>query len=78
MTRQIFIIITTLVLEVLLLILCELMHWETYTMIVKICVPSFLFLMMCLSLNDNILNWLCEPMFKIKRKNNIKNGTSKV
>ena len=68
MTRQVFIIISVLVSQFILLILSAVMHWETFAMIVKIGAPSSLFVMMLLSLNDNILNWFCQPIFK-KKKN---------
>ena len=68
MTRQIFIIITTITLQICLIILASLMNWETFGMAVKIGAPSFLMLMFLLSINNKICHWFSQPLFK--RKNN--------
>ena len=69
MTRQIFIIITTITLQICLIILAYLMDWQVFGLCVKIGAPSFLVLMAFLSINDNICYWLSQPMFKHKNKN---------
>lgn len=68
MTRQIFIIITTITLQICLIILTYLMEWHGFGLFVKVAAPSFLVLMALLSINDNICYWLSQPVFK--RKNN--------
>lgn len=68
MTRQIFIIITTITLQICLIILAFLMGWDGFGLFVKIAAPSFLVLMALLTINDNICYWLSQPLFK--RKNN--------
>lgn len=66
MTRQIFIIITTITLQICLIILAHLMDWHCFGLFVKIAAPSFLVLMGLLSINDNICYWLSQPVFKRK------------
>lgn len=66
MTRQIFIIITTITLQISLIILTTIMDWYDFGMAVKIGAPSFLLLLGILSVNDKICNWLSQPMFKRK------------
>lgn len=68
MTRQIFIIITVITLQICLIILADLMGWYGFELSVKIGAPSFLALMALLTNNDNICHWLSQPLFK--RKNN--------
>lgn len=68
MTRQIFIIITTITLQICLIILAYLMDWHGFGLCVKVGAPSFLVLMAFLSINDNICYWLSQPMFKHKTK----------
>lgn len=71
MTRQTFIIITTITLQICLLILASLMNWETFGMIIKIGAPSFLVLMALLSINDNICYWFSQPLFKRKHNDDL-------
>jgi hypothetical protein len=66
MTRQIFIIITTITLQICLIILAYLMGWNGFELFIKIAAPSFLLLMGLLSINDNICYWLSQPLFKRK------------
>ena len=68
MTRQIFIIITILTLQISLIILAHLMGWDGFGMCVKIGAPSLLILMALLSMNNDICYWFSQPL--IKRKNN--------
>ena len=68
MTRQIFIIIAVITLQIGLIILAHLMDWYSFGLFVKIGAPSFLMLMGLLSLNDDICHWFNQPLFK--RKNN--------
>ena len=68
MTRQIFTIITTLILQICFIVLSSIMNWETFGMVVKIGAPSFLLILGLLSINYKICNWFSQPMFK--RKNN--------
>ena len=68
MTRQIFIIITVITLQICLIILADLMEWYGFELSVKIGAPSFLVLMALLTKNDNICHWFSQPLFK--RKNN--------
>lgn len=71
MTRQIFIIISTIILQICLIVLAFLMDWNTFGMIVKIAAPSFLLLMALLSINDNICYWFSQPLFKRKHNDDL-------
>ena len=66
MTRQIFIIITVITLQICLIILTYLMDWCEFRLFVNIGAPSFLTLMALLSINNNICYWLSQPLFKQK------------
>lgn len=66
MTRQIFIIITVITLQICLIILADLMGWYGFGLSVKIGAPSFLTLMALLSINNDICYWLSQPLFKRK------------
>lgn len=67
MTRWTFINITTITLQISLIILASLMEWNGFGLFVKIGAPSFLILIGLLSLNDNICHWLTRPLFKRKK-----------
>lgn len=71
MTRQIFIIITTITLQICLIILSYLMQWHGFGLFVKIGAPSFLVLMAILSINDNVCYWLSQPVFKRKNDDDL-------
>jgi hypothetical protein len=71
MTRQIFIIITTITLQICLIILAYLMGWDGFGLSVKIAAPSFLGLMAILTINDNICHWLSQPLFKRKHNDDL-------
>jgi hypothetical protein len=66
MTRWTFINITTITLQISLIILASLMDWYVFGLFVKIGAPLFLILIGLLSLNDNICHWLTRPLFKRK------------
>lgn len=66
MTRQIFIIITTITLQICLIIIAYLMNWHSFGLCVKIGAPSFLTLMALLSINNDICYWFSQPLFKRK------------
>ncbi len=68
MTRQIFIIITVITLQIGLIILADVMDWYGFGLCIKIGAPTLLMLMGLLSINNDICHWLSQPLFK--RKNN--------
>lgn len=66
MTRQIFITIGTITLQICLIILTYLMDWSEFRLFVNIGAPSFLMLILLLSINNKFYHWLSQPLFKRK------------
>lgn len=66
MTRQIFITISTITLQICLIILTYIMDWSEFRLFVNIGAPSFLMLILLLSINNKIYHWLTQPLFKRK------------